>query len=248
MKLIILAAGYATRLYPLTINQPKPLLKVSERPMIEHVIDHLKDVPELTGVIIISNEKFHGHFEKWASDYQISGQNIPITVVNDKSTDENNRLGAIGDMVFAMNDQSVDEDVIVVAGDNLFSQSIKAFGEFCLEKKAPVLGVYDVGRLEDTKKYSEVQTDMNGHITSFEEKPEYPTTTVIGIALYYNPKDLIPTIKQYVEDGHNADQPGRLVQWLYPRIPVFTWSLPGLWYDIGSTETLEEANRIFSEL
>lgn len=216
--------------------------------MIEHVIDHLKDVPELTGVIIISNEKFHGHFEKWASDYQISGQNIPITVVNDKSTDENNRLGAIGDMVFAMNDQSVDEDVIVVAGDNLFSQSIKAFGEFCLEKKAPVLGVYDVGRLEDTKKYSEVHTDMNGHITSFEEKPEYPTTTVIGIALYYYPKDLIPTIKKYVEDGHNADQPGRLVQWLYPRIPVFTWSLPGLWYDIGSKETLEEANRIFSEL
>ncbi len=248
MKLIILAAGYATRLYPLTINQPKPLLKVSERPMIEHVIDHLKDVPELTGVIIISNEKFHGHFEKWASDYQISGQNIPITVVNDKSTDENNRLGAIGDMVFAMNDQSVNEDVIVVAGDNLFSQSIKAFGEFCLEKKAPVLGVYDVGRLEDTKKYSEVHTDMNGHITSFEEKPEYPTTTVIGIALYYYPKDLIPTIKKYVEDGHNADQPGRLVQWLYTRIPVFTWSLPGLWYDIGSKETLEEANRIFSEL
>lgn len=248
MKLIILAAGYATRLYPLTINQPKPLLEVSERPMIEHVIDHLKDVPELTGVIIISNEKFHGHFEKWASDYQISGQNIPITVVNDKSTDENNRLGAIGDMVFAMNDQSIDEDVIVVAGDNLFSQSIKAFGEFCLEKKAPVLGVYDVGRLEYTKKYSEVHTDMNGHITSFEEKPENPSTTVIGIALYYYPKDLIPTIKQYVEDGHNADQPGRLVQWLYPRIPVFTWSLPGLWYDIGSKETLEEANRIFSEL
>ena len=151
-------------------------------------------------------------------------------------------------MVFAMNDQSVDEDVIVVAGDNLFSQSIKAFGEFCLEKKAPVLGVYDVGRLEDTKKYSEVHTDMNGHITSFEEKPEHPSTTVIGIALYYYPKDLIPTIKQYVEDGHNADQPGRLVQWLYPRIPVFTWSLPGLWYDIGSKETLEEANRIFSEL
>jgi glucose-1-phosphate thymidylyltransferase len=248
MKLIILAAGYATRLYPLTINQPKPLLEVAKRPMIEHVINHLKDVPELTGVIIISNEKFHGHFEKWASDYQISGQNIPITVVNDKSTDENNRLGAIGDMVFAMNDQSVDEDVIVVAGDNLFSQSIRAFGEFCLEKKAPVLGVYDVGRLEDTKKYSEVHTDMNGHITSFEEKPENPSTTVIGIALYYYPKDLIPTIKQYVEDGHNADQPGRLVQWLYPRIPVFTWSLPGLWYDIGSKETLEEANRIFSEL
>lgn len=247
MKLVILAAGYATRLYPLTLTQPKPLLKVADRPMIEHVLDHLLDVPELTGVIIVSNEKFHGHFEKWANEYQSNTQNIPITVLNDKSTDENNRLGAIGDMVFAVNNQDIDEDIIVVAGDNLFSQSIKSFGEFCLEKKAPILGVYDVGRLEDTKKYSEVHCDMNGQITSFEEKPEQPSTTVIGIALYYYPKDLLPTIKQYVVDGHNPDQPGRLVQWLYPRMPVYTWSLPGLWYDIGSKETLEEANRIFSE-
>jgi glucose-1-phosphate thymidylyltransferase len=248
MKLIILAAGYATRLYPLTLTQPKPLLEVAGRPMIEHVLDHLEDMPELTGVVVISNEKFHGHFEKWAKEYQTKHPCFPIHVVNDKSTNADNRLGAIGDLVYALKDQSVDEDVVVVAGDNLFSQSIKAFGEFCLNKNAPVLGVYDVGRLEDTKKYSEVHTDMEGQITSFEEKPERPNTTVIGIALYYYPKDLLTTIKQYVEDGHNPDQPGRLVQWLYPRMPVYTWSLPGLWYDIGSKETLEEANRIFSEL
>ena len=248
MKLIILAAGYATRLYPLTLTQPKPLLEVAGRPMIEHVLDHLADVPELTGVVVISNEKFHGHFEKWATEYQTKHQTFPIHVVNDKSTNAENRLGAIGDLVFALQDQSVDEDVVVVAGDNLFSQSVKAFGEFCLNKNAPVLGVYDVGRLEDTKKYSEVHTDMEGQITSFEEKPQHPNTTVIGIALYYYPKNILPTIKQYVENGHNADQPGRLIQWLYPRTPVYTWSLPGLWYDIGSKETLEEANRIFSEL
>ena len=248
MKLIILAAGYATRLYPLTLNQPKPLLEVAGRPMIEHVLDHILDVPELTGVVIITNDKFHSHFEKWATTYQADQTKIPVEVVNDESTDENNRLGAIGDMVFAMNKQSIDEDVIVVAGDNLFSQSVKEFGEYCLSKKAPVLGLYDVGRLEATKKYSEVHTDMQGQITSFEEKPQHPKTTVIGIALYYYPKDLLPTIRQYVEDGHNADQPGRLIQWLYPRMPVYTWSLTGLWYDIGSKETLEEANRIFSDL
>ena len=248
MKLIILAAGYATRLYPLTLTQPKPLLEVAGRPMIEHVLDHLADVPTLTGAVVISNEKFHGHFEKWAAEYQTKNQNFPIQVVNDKSTNADDRLGAIGDLVYALNVQSIDEDIIVVAGDNLFSQSVKAFGEFCLDKNAPVLGVYDVGRLENTKKYSEVHTDMEGQITSFEEKPENPNTTVIGIALYYYPNNILPTIKQYVEDGHNADQPGRLVQWLYPRMPVYTWSLPGLWYDIGSKETLEEANRIFSEL
>ena len=137
---------------------------------------------------------------------------------------------------------------MVVAGDNLFSQDIQDFGAFCLEKKTPVLGVHDVGRLEHTKKYSEVHMNIEGQITSFEEKPQNPTTTVIGIALYFYPKAFLSQITQYVKDGNNADQPGRMIQWLYPRTPVHTWTLPGLWYDIGSKETLEEANRIFIHL
>ena len=247
MKLIILAAGYATRLYPLTLTRPKPLLEVAGRPMIEHVLGHLQDIPELTGVIVVTNEKFYEQFDQWAQAYQAGQTSLPIHVVNDHSTDETNRLGAIGDLVYALDKQDVNEDIIVVAGDNLFSQSIQSFGEFCLQKKQPVLGVYDVGRLEDTKKYSEVHMNMDGQISSFEEKPEHPNTTVIGIALYYYPEDMLTVVKQYVQDGHNADQPGRLIQWLYPRMPVYTWSLSGLWYDIGSKETLEEANRIFSE-
>ncbi|MDA0749289.1 MAG: nucleotidyltransferase family protein [Verrucomicrobia bacterium] len=247
MKLIVLAAGYATRLYPLTLTRPKPLLEVAGRPMVEHVLGHLMDVPELNEILIVSNDKFHGHFETWAKAYQTSCPSIPVTVINDGSTDENNRLGAIGDLVYTLKASAIDEDIIVVAGDNLFSQSIKSFGEFCLEKQAPVLGVYDVGRLEDTKKYSEVHMNAGGQISSFEEKPEEPHSTLIGIALYYYPKAVLPVIRQYVEDGHNADQPGRMIQWLYPRMPVYTWTLPGLWYDIGSKETLEEANRIFAE-
>jgi glucose-1-phosphate thymidylyltransferase len=109
-----------------------------------------------------------------------------------------------------------------------------------------VLGVYDVGSLEEAKKYGVVKLDGEGRLLDFQEKPASPPSTLIGIALYYYPRATLPLIHQYVAEGNNPDQPGRLVQWLYPRMPVYTWTVPGLWYDIGSKETLEEANRIFA--
>ncbi len=142
----------------------------------------------------------------------------------------------------------MDDDVIVVAGDNLFSEKLGDFGKFCREKKAPVLALYDVGNLEEIKKYNSISTDASGRITFFEEKPKNPTGTLTGIALYFYPKSTIPLIKQYLAEGNNPDQPGRLVQWLYPRTAVYTWRVPGLWFDIGSKETLEEANQIFAKL
>jgi len=141
----------------------------------------------------------------------------------------------------------VEDDIIVVAGDNLFSEKLSAFGQYCRERKAPVLAVYDVGDLEQIKKYNSITLDRDGRITFFEEKPKNPTSTLTGIALYYYPKATLPLIKQYIDEGNNPDQPGRLIQWLYPRVPVYTWKVPGLWYDIGSKETLEEANRIFAQ-
>ncbi|MGI8966879.1 MAG: sugar phosphate nucleotidyltransferase, partial [Limisphaerales bacterium] len=107
--------------------------------------------------------------------------------------------------------------------------------------------VYDVGSLEEIKKYNSISLDADGKITFFEEKPKNPTSTLTGIALYYYPKATLPLIKQYVAEGNNPDQPGRLVQWLYPKTPFYTWTVPGLWYDIGSKETLEEANKIFAK-
>ncbi len=111
---------------------------------------------------------------------------------------------------------------------------------------APVLAVYDVGELEQIKKFNAITLDNTGRITFFEEKPKNPTSTITGIALYFYPKTTLPLIGQYVAHGNNPDQPGRLIQWLYPRTPVFTWRVPGIWYDIGSKESLEEANRIFA--
>jgi glucose-1-phosphate thymidylyltransferase len=247
MKVIILAAGYATRLYPLTLTQPKPLLPVAGQPMIEYVLDNLAPIGGIDRIYVVTNAKFAGHFERWSEDYRAHKAKLNFTIVNDRSTDDGNKLGAIGDMHFVLTNQNVTDDIIVVAGDNLFSEKLSDFGRVCREKNAPVLAVYDVGDLEQIKKYNSITLDGDGRITFFEEKPKNPTSTLTGIALYFYPQATLPLIRQYIAEGNNPDQPGRLIQWLYPRQPVYTWKVPGLWYDIGSKETLAEANRIFAK-
>ncbi|HEY6168707.1 MAG TPA: nucleotidyltransferase family protein [Verrucomicrobiae bacterium] len=248
MKVIILAAGYATRLYPLTLTKPKPLLPVAGKPMVEHVLDNLAAISGLDRIYVVTNAKFAGQFRQWSDHYRATKAKLEFTVCNDGSTDDSNKLGAIGDINFVLKTQNVDDDLIVVAGDNLFSEKLAEFGKVCRAKNAPVLALYDVGDLEQIKKYNSISVDGDGRITYFEEKPKDPTSTLTGIALYFYPKQTLPLIKQYVAEGNNPDQPGRLVQWLYPRTPVYTWRVPGLWFDIGSKETLEEANQIFASL
>jgi glucose-1-phosphate thymidylyltransferase len=247
MKVLILAAGYATRLYPLTLDQPKPLLPVAGKPMIEYVLDNIAPIGGIDRVYVVTNAKFADHFQRWADDYRATKSKLDFTIVNDKSTDDSNKLGAIGDLHLVLTKENVDDDLIVVAGDNLFSQSLEDFGRFVREKNAPVLAVYDVGSLDLIKKYSAIEVAPDSRITSFVEKPQDPKSTLTGIALYYYPRSVLPLIKQYIAEGNNPDQPGRLVQWLYPRAPFYTWAVPGLWFDIGSKESLEEANGIFSK-
>ena len=246
MKLIILAAGYATRLYPLTLNQPKPLLPVAGRPMLEHVLDKISGIRHIDHAYVVTNAKFTEHFENWAR----SGRNLKFgfTIVNDQSTDDSNKLGAIGDLHLVLTKHDINDDIIVVGGDNLFSHDLSAFGDYCLEKKSPVTGVYDVGDLEEIKKYNAIEIAEHNRITFFEEKPKEPKSTLTGIALYYYPQTTLPLIHQYIADGNNPDQPGRLVQWLYTRAPFYVWKVPGVWFDIGSIESLEEANQVFSQL
>lgn len=248
MKVLILAAGYATRLYPLTLTQPKPLLPVAGRPMIDYVLDNIAPIGEIDRVYVVTNAKFAGHFQKWADDYRASKAKLDFTIVNDGSTDDSNKLGAIGDIHLVLAKEKIDDDLIVVAGDNLFSQSLEGFGAVCRQKEAPVLAVYDVGSLDEIKKYNSITLDSGGRIVYFEEKPKTPKSTLTGIALYYYPKWVLPMIHQYIAEKNNPDQPGRLIEWLYHRTPVYTWTVPGIWFDIGSKESLDEAGRIFARM
>jgi glucose-1-phosphate thymidylyltransferase len=247
MRLIVLAAGYATRLYPLTLDRPKPLLEVAGKPIIEYVLDNLAPIEGIDRIYVVTNAKFADQFHRWADRYRGAHAGLDLTVISDSSTDDSNKLGAIGDLHFTLASERIEDDIIVVAGDNLFSERLEEFGSFSRRMNAPILAVYDVGSLEEVKNYSSIGTDTAGRITLFEEKPEHPRSTVTGIALYYYPKSALPLIREYINEGNNPDQPGRLVEWIYRRTPFYTWPVPGIWYDIGSKEMLEEANRMFAK-
>jgi glucose-1-phosphate thymidylyltransferase len=248
MNVLILAAGYATRLYPLTEKRSKPLLDVAGKPMMEWVIDNLAPIETLEKVYVVTNNKFAADFQEWADRYNAAHPKLSFEIINDASTSDSDKLGAIGDINLVISRAGLqNSDLIVVAGDNLFSESLQDFGRFCQEAGKPVLGVYDVGSTDEAKKYGCVAIDPHGIITSFEEKPPEPKSTLIGIALYYYPKNTIGMFTTYIAAGNNPDQPGRFVQWLYKQTPVATWQVPGTWFDVGSKETLEEANRIFAK-
>jgi glucose-1-phosphate thymidylyltransferase len=242
MKAVILAAGYATRLYPLTLNRPKALLDVAGRPMVEHVLEALAGVDRLDGIYLVTNSKFADAFREWAAGWE----GVDVRIVDDGTVDEESKLGAIGDLDLTIREAGIDDDLIVLAGDNLFSETLAPFGDFARAKGAPVLGVYDVGDLDAIRRYNAIELDQDERLTFFEEKPAEPRSTLTGIALYFYPRDALGLVREYLEAGNNADQPGRLVQWLYPRVPVYAWRVPGRWYDIGSAETLAEADAAFS--
>ena len=248
MNVLILAAGYATRLYPLTLTKAKPLLDVAGKPMIEWVLDNLAPIPDIESVYVVTNNKFAADFQAWADDYVKRQPKMRFKIVNDGSMSDQDKLGAIGDINLVVSRENLAaSDLVVVAGDNLFSQPLEAFATYC-KGKAAVLATYDVKDLEAIKKYNAIESDGEGIITHFEEKPAQPKSTRTGIALYYYSKEVVGKFAEYIAEGNNPDQPGRFVQWLYPRTPVHTWDVPGIWFDIGSKETLEEANVIFGNL
>lgn len=247
MNVLILAAGYATRLYPLTEKKAKPLLEVAGKPMIEWVLDNLAPIPDLGTIYIVTNDKFASDFQEWADQYNKARPTMKFKIVNDGSRTDADKLGAIGDIRLVIDREELrNEALIVVAGDNLFSEPLVEFAQQAAGSGATI-ATYDVGDLEVMKKYSAIKTDAEGVITHFEEKPEKPETTVTGIALYYFAAETLDLFTTYIAAGNNPDQPGRFIQWLHTRRPVKTYPVQGTWFDIGSKETLEEANKIFAE-
>jgi glucose-1-phosphate thymidylyltransferase len=248
MDVIILAAGYATRLYPLTLEKAKPLLEVAGKPIIEWGLDTLANVPGLGTIYIVTNDKFANDFQAWADRYQHRQLQFKFKIINDGSKSDDDKLGAIGDINFVITRESLTKsDLLIVAGDNLFSESLADFVEYAKKTEATV-AVYDVGDIEKIKKYGNITIDSGGVITHFEEKPEKPQSTLAAVALYYYSRETIPLLTTYLAAGNNPDQPGRFVQWLYTRKPVKTFQIKGKWLDIGSKETLKEANGIFAEI
>ncbi len=245
MNVLILAAGYATRLYPLTLNKAKPLLEIAGKPMIERIVEQLEGVSGLGTIYVVTNAKFATQFEDWAQRFQQAHPKMPIKVINDGSTSDEDKLGAIGDINLVLTKANLSQDdLIVIAGDNLFTDPLDGFVSYTRGKEA-VVAVYDVGSREAMKKYASVTLDKQGVITKFQEKPQNPESTLAALALYYYSRNVLPLINEYIVQGNNPDQPGRFLEWLYTRKPVNTFQIKGRWLDIGSKETLEDADRLF---
>ena len=214
--------------------------------MIAWVVDNLRGV-DIATIFVVTNAKFAADFEAWAKSYTERNPAVRFKIINDGSTGDDNKLGAIGDINLVLTrEQLIGTDLLIVAGDNLFSESLAGFVSDAQQSEAAV-AVYDVGDLNQVRKYSTVQLDANGIITAFEEKPQKPTTTLAAIALYYYSAEVLPSFTTYIAAGNNPDQPGRFLQWLYKRKPIKAVRIPGKWFDVGSKETLEEANRVFAQ-
>ncbi len=251
MNVLILAAGYATRLYPLTKTKAKPLLEVAGKPMIEWVLDNLAPIPDIETVYVVTNDKFAQDFQAWADRYAKSHPELTFKIVNDGSRSDADKLGAIGDIHLVIEREGLkSKPLIVVAGDNLFSEPLADFAAQA-EGSVATLATYDVGDLEAIKKYASIQTDAEGVITHFEEKPAKPESTLTGIALYYFSPETLELFTTYIAAGNNPDQPGRFIQWLYPRRPVKTHQIKGKWYEHrqqGNTRRSESDIRAVCEV
>lgn len=243
MKCVLLAAGYATRLYPLTLNTPKSLLPVAGRAILDRILEKVDRVPGLDRIVLVSNARFADQFEAFMASRRSL---IPYTVLNDGTTDNDNRLGAIADLLFAVDRLGLDEDLMVLAGDNLFDFELSDFSSFFRAKRADCITAHrleDVGELRRTG-VAELTADQR--VLSFEEKPAEPKSTWAVPPFYLYRRETLPLIREYLAGGGNPDAPGNLVPWLAGRLPVYAFTFEGARYDIGTPESYAEAQRAFA--
>lgn len=243
MKVLILAAGYGTRLKTIAEDIPKPLLPINNKPLINYIIDRVKNVSGLSEIIVVSNNKFFDQFYQWAKKLDIS---VKVTVVNDRSNSPEDRLGSIGDIEFGIKDAGIDDDLLVIGGDNLFDFDIQAYISFANEKGASVsIGAYDIGSIEEARLYGVLVLDENKKITSFMEKPDNPLSSLVSMCFYYFPKVKLAALTEYLSRSEKSDRAGDFIRWLTENNDVFGFQFDGTWYDIGSVESYHEAQEKF---
>jgi len=241
MKAIILAAGYATRLRPLTERTAKPLLPVAGRPMIDTICDKIAELPDVDQVHVVTNHRFAGAFVDWANQRQGAA---PVVVHDDGTTCNDDRLGAIGDIQFTIDRAGLaGDDLLVIAGDNLFDFSLADLAAFWRGKgDGSAVALYRCPDPALVRQYSIVELDEHERITSFIEKPTHPTTDLCAIAIYLYRREHAALIRRYLDEGNSKDQPGNLVAWLHSRVPVYGYQFAGDWLDIGDLGQLAEAD------
>lgn len=244
MKALILAAGYATRLYPLTKEYPKPLLEINKRPLIDYILEKIEPLKEINGVIVVTNGKFIAKFRDWKKGIEIKKK---LCIVNDLTYSLDDRRGAIGDIAFVIEKMRIKDDLLVIGGDNLFDTDLKGFMSFAKNKKSnSVIGVYDIKDKSKTNKYGVIKLDKENKIVDFKEKPKSAASTLVAMCFYYFPKNKLGAIKEYLNSRLNKrDATGFYIDWLRKREDIYGYRFKGHWYDIGDVKFYHEAKEKF---
>ncbi len=240
MNVIILAAGYGTRLYPLTKDKPKTLIDVAGRPILEHILFRIEEVKEVKKIVIVSNDVFHKNFSDWKNKYKSS---VEIKILNDGTKTNESRLGAIGDIHFAIQRENLDDDIMIVGSDNIFDFSLHHLNNFFKEKKSAVIALHDIkDKSKAANKYGIVETDHTLRITDFHEKPSEPKTSLVSTACYIIPRHDLKYFEEFIKSNRKADNLGEFIKYLLVKKHVYGYIFSERWFDIGSHEQLKEAH------
>lgn len=237
MKCILLCAGYATRLFPLTKNFPKALLEIEDgKPLLDYILEEVNTIDEVDQIYLVTNAKYYEHFKNWSDN---KNNSKPIKVINDNTDSNDNRLGAIGDIKYVIDNENVNDDLLIIAGDNLFDYKLKGVIDYYKNKNAITICAKEINDVNILKGFAVAKLDSNDKILELEEKPEVPKSNIGVYATYVYPKFVIDEIHKYLSEGNKPDAPGYLVEYLYKKHPVYAYKFEGNCYDVGTFESLD---------
>lgn len=238
MKTVVIAAGYATRLGELTKNFPKSLLKIGEKSILGRMLDDIDTIPDINEHIIITNHRFAPIFEKWAEEQTYTK---PLRIVDDGTSTNETRRGAVGDLLYAMETLGLDDDLLVVAADNLLFFSFKSFVEFAKEKGTSCIMYHEQPSIEKLQRTGVVVLDENNQVIEMAEKPQVPKTNHAVPPFYIYLRKDFDLIRHALENGCGQDAPGNLAHYLVENTVMHAWPMDGGRFDIGSLDTYYEA-------
>ena len=234
----------ATRLYPLTKDTPKPLLKVGDKAIIDYIVDEINTIDEIDEIYVVTNHKFAGHFEKWAKEKN----NIKnIKALDDGTMTEETRRGAIGDILYTIEEEKIDDELMIIAGDNLFTYSLREYCDYYKEKNDDCVCVKQFDDTEMIKQLGVVVLDENNRITNFEEKPSEPKSNKAAFATYIYKRDTVKLFDTYLKEGNKPDAPGNFLAWLCGKKDVYAYVMNGECYDIGTHKSYDEVCELYAK-
>ena len=245
MKNIVIAAGYATRLYPLTENFPKPLLKIGERSILDRILDDVDGIEDIDEHIIVTNHKFAEIFNNWVSERKQKPGTKPIRVIDDGTTDNENRLGAVKDLLLAIDEFGINDDIMVLAADNVLDFSFQGFVNFFKQKNTSVIMCHHEPELYKLQRTGVIAVDDDMKVLEMQEKPEHPVSNWAVPPFYIYKKNDLPLIRDCLNHGCGFDAPGNLAHYLVNATTIHAWIMPGSRYDIGSLDSYKEAQILF---